>query len=172
MGLARLSVDLQVHLACCALDLALCGSRARVAPTNNSGRPRVQPLILHPPIAAFLLFFTTLTLQAHITSIFYPALFITITSNTIRHTLPYLWVLACQGSSTVTMRTSTIFAPLFLAATGLAQAVEEGIAPDASAPEGCKTTVETPFRIGTLENPSLRRRETAQEVCSSPYSYL
>ncbi|KAI4636961.1 hypothetical protein J4E93_010751 [Alternaria ventricosa] len=62
------------------------------------------------------------------------------------------------------MRTSTIFAPLFLAATGLAQAVEEGIAPDASAPEGCKTTVETPFRIGTLENPSLRRRETAQEA--------
>jgi hypothetical protein len=63
------------------------------------------------------------------------------------------------------MRTSTIFAPLFLAATGLAQAVEEGIAPDASAPEGCQTTVETPFRIGTLENPTLNRRETAQEVC-------
>lgn len=65
---------------------------------------------------------------------------------------------------TFTMRTSTIFAPLFLAATGLAQAVEEGIAPDASAPEGCKTTVETPFRIGTLENPTLNRRETAQEA--------
>jgi hypothetical protein len=65
-----------------------------------------------------------------------------------------------------TMRTSTIFAPLFLAATTLAQAVEEGIAPDAPAPEGCQTTVDTPFRIGTLENPTLKRRETAQEVCA------
>lgn len=61
------------------------------------------------------------------------------------------------------MRTSTLFAPIFLAATALSQAVEEGIAPDAATPEGCKTTVDTPFRIGTLENPSLKR-ETAQEV--------
>lgn len=66
------------------------------------------------------------------------------------------------------MRTSTIFAPLFFAATTLAQAVEEGIAPDASAPEGCQTTVDTPFRIGTLENPTLSRRETAQEVRQFP----
>ncbi|USP81820.1 hypothetical protein yc1106_09094 [Curvularia clavata] len=61
------------------------------------------------------------------------------------------------------MRTSTLFAPIFLAATALGQAVEEGIAPDAATPEGCKTTVDTPFRIGTLENPSLKR-ETAQEA--------
>ncbi|CAN9290915.1 unnamed protein product [Alternaria alternata] len=62
------------------------------------------------------------------------------------------------------MRASTIIAPLFFAATSLAQAVEEGIAPDAPAPEGCLTTVETPFRIGTLENPDLSKRETAQEA--------
>lgn len=46
----------------------------------------------------------------------------------------------------------------------MAQAVEEGIAPDAAIPKGCETTVATPFRIGTLENPSLKRRESAQEV--------
>ncbi|KAI2484539.1 hypothetical protein Ptr902_03479 [Pyrenophora tritici-repentis] len=62
------------------------------------------------------------------------------------------------------MRTSTLFAPLFLAATTLSQAVPEGISPDSPAPEGCKTTIETPFRIGTLENPSLDKRETAQEA--------
>lgn len=66
------------------------------------------------------------------------------------------------------MRASTIIAPLFFAATSLAQAVEEGIAPDAPAPEGCLTTVETPFRIGTLENPDLSKRETAQEVRYPP----
>jgi hypothetical protein len=65
------------------------------------------------------------------------------------------------------MRTS-ILAPLFcLAASSLAQGPPEGVAPDAAAPEGCKTTVEGAFMIGTLENPTLRRRETAQEVCSS-----
>jgi len=66
------------------------------------------------------------------------------------------------------MRASTIIAPLFFASTSLAQAVEEGIAPDAPAPEGCLTTVETPFRIGTLENPDLSKRETAQEVRYPP----
>jgi hypothetical protein len=65
------------------------------------------------------------------------------------------------------MRTS-ILAPLFcLAATSLAQGPPEGVAPDAAAPEGCKTTVEGKFMIGTLDNPTLRRRETAQEVCLS-----
>ncbi|CAA9959449.1 hypothetical protein CFE70_002883 [Pyrenophora teres f. teres 0-1] len=62
------------------------------------------------------------------------------------------------------MRTSTIFAPLFLAATTLSQAVPEGISPDSDAPSGCKTTVETPFRIGTLENPTLKKRESGQEA--------
>ncbi|EUC47299.1 hypothetical protein COCMIDRAFT_35151 [Bipolaris oryzae ATCC 44560] len=62
------------------------------------------------------------------------------------------------------MRASALFAPLFLAATALGQAVEEGIAPDAAIPAGCKTTVDTPFKIGTLENPSLRKRETAQQA--------
>jgi hypothetical protein len=65
------------------------------------------------------------------------------------------------------MRTSQFLAPLFFAATSVAQAVEEGIAPDAAVPEGCRTTVEGKFTIGTLENPALNRRETAQEVCNT-----
>jgi hypothetical protein len=68
---------------------------------------------------------------------------------------------------TFKMRTSFL-APFFcLAASSLAQGPPEGVAPDAGAPEGCQTTVEGKFMIGTLENPTLRRRETAQEVCSS-----
>lgn len=59
------------------------------------------------------------------------------------------------------MRTTTLLAPLFFAATTLAQGVAEGIAPDSSAPEGCKTTVSGKFMIGTLENPSLNKRESA-----------
>ncbi|EUC27985.1 hypothetical protein COCCADRAFT_110326 [Bipolaris zeicola 26-R-13] len=62
------------------------------------------------------------------------------------------------------MRASALFAPILLAATALGQAVEEGIAPDSPAPNGCETTVDTPFKIGTLENPSLRKRETAQQA--------
>ncbi|EMD64987.1 hypothetical protein GGP41_003639 [Bipolaris sorokiniana] len=62
------------------------------------------------------------------------------------------------------MRASALFAPLFLAATALGQAVEEGIAPDATIPDGCEATVDTPFKIGTLENPSLKKRETAQQA--------
>ncbi|KAF1834711.1 hypothetical protein BDW02DRAFT_639155 [Decorospora gaudefroyi] len=62
------------------------------------------------------------------------------------------------------MRTSTFLAPLFLAATSLAQGPPEGVEPKASAPEGCKRTVDGTFVLGTLENPSLRRRETAQEA--------
>ena len=70
------------------------------------------------------------------------------------------------------MRASALFAPLFLAATALGQAVEEGIAPDATIPDGCEATVDTPFKIGTLENPSLKKRETAQQVCMHPCSVL
>ncbi|KAL6709170.1 DRAP deaminase [Coniothyrium glycines] len=63
------------------------------------------------------------------------------------------------------MRASSFVAPLFLAATTLAQAVEEGIAPASSPPSGCKTTVDGTFEIGTLENPTLKsKRETAQEA--------
>lgn len=63
------------------------------------------------------------------------------------------------------MRTSALLTTLFLAATTLAQAVEEGIAPGAHIPMGCRTSIDGPFRIGTLENPALRKRESAQEVC-------
>lgn len=63
------------------------------------------------------------------------------------------------------MRASSLLAPLFFAATALTQAVEEGIEPASSAPEGCRRTIEGAFEIGTLENPALKKRETAQEVC-------
>lgn len=66
---------------------------------------------------------------------------------------------------TFKMRTSALLTTLFLAATTLAQAVEEGIAPGAHIPMGCRTSIDGPFRIGTLENPALRKRESAQEVC-------
>lgn len=75
-------------------------------------------------------------------------------------------------STTSKMRPSALFAPFFLAATALGQAVEEGIAPNSPPPEGCETTVDTPFMIGTLENPSLNKRETAQQVCIRAQSWL
>ncbi|KAH7371035.1 hypothetical protein BKA66DRAFT_192558 [Pyrenochaeta sp. MPI-SDFR-AT-0127] len=63
------------------------------------------------------------------------------------------------------MRISSFVAPLFFAATSLAQAVEEGIAPSSGPPDGCQTTVDGTFEIGTLENPTLKhKRETAQEA--------
>ncbi|KAF1940057.1 hypothetical protein EJ02DRAFT_239836 [Clathrospora elynae] len=68
------------------------------------------------------------------------------------------------------MRASHFLAPLFLAATSLAQAVEEGIAPDSPAPEGCETTTDGSFMIGTLDHPSLGRRETAEEAANGDLS--
>ena len=62
------------------------------------------------------------------------------------------------------MRASSFFAPLFIAATVVAQAVEEGIAPDAPPPTGCKTDVDGNFTIGTLKIGHKSKRETAQEV--------
>lgn len=63
------------------------------------------------------------------------------------------------------MRTSSFFAPLFLAAYSLAQAVEEGIEPASSAPAGCETSVKGNFTIG-VENffAPRSKRETAQQV--------
>ncbi|XPS70081.1 tRNA pseudouridine(32) synthase [Ascochyta lentis] len=63
------------------------------------------------------------------------------------------------------MRASSFLAPLFFAASSLAQAVEEGIEPSSSAPAGCKTTVEGNFTIG-VENffAARSKRETAQEA--------
>lgn len=69
------------------------------------------------------------------------------------------------------MRISSFLAPLVVAATTLAQAVEEGIAPSAGPPDGCQTTVDGTFEIGTLENPTLKhKRETAEEVCGPHFS--
>ncbi|KAF2851403.1 hypothetical protein T440DRAFT_63054 [Plenodomus tracheiphilus IPT5] len=62
------------------------------------------------------------------------------------------------------MRVAGFLAPLLFAATSVAQAVEEGIAPSSGPPSGCETTVEGKFMIGTLENPTLRKRETAQQA--------
>jgi hypothetical protein len=67
---------------------------------------------------------------------------------------------------TFNMRTSTIIAPLFLAATTLAQDVEEGIAPSAPAPSGCEPNANGNFTIGTLkvQHASKSKRESAVEV--------
>lgn len=64
-----------------------------------------------------------------------------------------------------TMRTSTFLAPLFFAASSLAQGVDEGIEPDASAPAGCTRDVKGNFTIG-VENffTPKSKRESAQEV--------
>ncbi|OAL46598.1 hypothetical protein IQ07DRAFT_590708 [Pyrenochaeta sp. DS3sAY3a] len=62
------------------------------------------------------------------------------------------------------MRASSFFAPLFLAATVAAQAVEEGIAPDTPPPAGCETNVDGNFTIGTLKIEHKSKRETAQEA--------
>ncbi|KAH6641998.1 hypothetical protein C7974DRAFT_93435 [Boeremia exigua] len=63
------------------------------------------------------------------------------------------------------MRTSSILAPLFFAASSLAQAVEEGIEPSTPAPAGCLRTVEGNFTIG-VENffAPRSKRETAQQA--------
>jgi hypothetical protein len=63
------------------------------------------------------------------------------------------------------MRASSLVAPFLLVASSLAQAVEEGIAPDSGAPDGCKTTVRGNFTIG-VQNffAAGAKRETAQEV--------
>ncbi|KAF3039631.1 hypothetical protein E8E11_006060 [Didymella keratinophila] len=63
------------------------------------------------------------------------------------------------------MRASSFLAPLFFAASSLAQAVPEGIKPSSPAPDGCETTVDGKFTIG-VENffSAKSKRETAQEA--------
>jgi hypothetical protein len=63
------------------------------------------------------------------------------------------------------MRASGFLAPLFFAASSLAQAVPEGIEPSSPAPAGCETTVKGNFTIG-VENffSAKSKRETAQQV--------
>ncbi|KAF3042954.1 hypothetical protein E8E12_008404 [Didymella heteroderae] len=63
------------------------------------------------------------------------------------------------------MRASSFVAPLFFAASSLAQAVPEGIEPSSPAPDGCETTVTGKFTIG-VENffSAKSKRETAQEA--------
>ncbi|KAF1847062.1 uncharacterized protein K460DRAFT_363170 [Cucurbitaria berberidis CBS 394.84] len=63
------------------------------------------------------------------------------------------------------MRSSGFLAPLFLAASSLAQGVQEGIAPSSGPPEGCETTAQGNFTIGTLKIGSHHaKRETAQQA--------
>jgi hypothetical protein len=63
------------------------------------------------------------------------------------------------------MRTSTILAPLFLAATSIAQGVEEGIAPSQGPPSGCEPNANGNFTIGTLKvHHATEKRESASEV--------
>jgi hypothetical protein len=62
------------------------------------------------------------------------------------------------------MRTTSLLAPLFFAATGLAQGVEEGIAPSSPAPSGCEMNAIGNFTIGTLKVGHHSKRESAAEV--------
>jgi hypothetical protein len=63
------------------------------------------------------------------------------------------------------MRTSTILAPLFLAATSIAQGVEEGIAPSQGPPPDCEPNANGNFTIGTLKvHHASKKRESAVEV--------
>lgn len=67
------------------------------------------------------------------------------------------------------MRTSAVLAPLFFAATSLAQAVEEGIAPSSPPPSGCQSNANGNFTIGTLKvGHHNSKRESAVEVGHSP----
>jgi hypothetical protein len=63
------------------------------------------------------------------------------------------------------MRTTSVLAALSFAAAVSAQAVEIGIEPDEPAPEGCETTSKSNFTIGYQSLSTMRRRETALEVC-------
>ncbi|KAF1357482.1 hypothetical protein EJ07DRAFT_181302 [Lizonia empirigonia] len=63
------------------------------------------------------------------------------------------------------MRASSFLAPLFFAASSLAQGVAEGIEPSSPAPAGCETTVKGNFTIG-VENffASKFKRESAEKA--------
>ncbi|KAL1606264.1 hypothetical protein SLS60_003666 [Paraconiothyrium brasiliense] len=59
------------------------------------------------------------------------------------------------------MRTATILAALSCAATTYAQAVEIGIEPSSSAPEGCDRSPKGNFTIGYISASAVKKRETA-----------
>ncbi|KAF2743559.1 hypothetical protein M011DRAFT_471307 [Sporormia fimetaria CBS 119925] len=61
--------------------------------------------------------------------------------------------------------TTTLLLTLLSASSALAQAVPEGIAPDAPPPAGCETSVPRPFTLG-IKN-LFRKRETAQEAAQT-----
>ncbi|KAF1921525.1 hypothetical protein BDU57DRAFT_437640 [Ampelomyces quisqualis] len=65
------------------------------------------------------------------------------------------------------MRTTSFLAPLLFAATSLAQAVEEGIAPSSPPPAGCKSNANVNFTIGTLKFGHSTKRESAVEAADS-----
>lgn len=67
------------------------------------------------------------------------------------------------------MRSSDILAPLFFAASTLAQGPPEGIAPSSQPPAGCEPNSNGNFTIGTLKlaNSKVQKRESAVEV--SPF---
>jgi hypothetical protein len=63
------------------------------------------------------------------------------------------------------MHVTSFLAPLLFAATSLAQAVEEGIAPSSPPPPGCESTANVNFTIGTLKfGHQTIKRESAVEV--------
>jgi hypothetical protein len=63
------------------------------------------------------------------------------------------------------MHAFTFIAPFLFIASSLAQAVEEGVAPDSDIPQGCEASVQGNFTIG-VQNffAAAAKRETAQEV--------
>ncbi|KAH8725787.1 hypothetical protein GQ44DRAFT_203086 [Phaeosphaeriaceae sp. PMI808] len=58
--------------------------------------------------------------------------------------------------------TTTVLAPLLLAATSLSQAVEEGIAPSSPPPSGCESNANGNFTLGTLKFGHKKRETTAE----------
>jgi hypothetical protein len=66
------------------------------------------------------------------------------------------------------MRASNALSVLFFAATTLAQAVEEGIAPSTPPPSDCQLNANGNFTIGTLKVAHQHKRESAMEVKTRP----
>ena len=68
------------------------------------------------------------------------------------------------------MKFSIILSTLCLAATAVAQAVSEGIAPSAAAPSGCKPNFSGNFTLNTASIANIQENETP-EVCNLSMSF-
>jgi hypothetical protein len=150
-----------------ALSLLAGMAGASVAPTKKT--PRTQPpyLVVSVCFLVSSLLPTTASRASSCIEHFSIRCGIHLTSSIPKH--PFLG----SFGTTRTMRTSTVFAPLLFAASGLAQAVQEGIAPSASPPSGCQLNAVGNFTIGVLKVGHHSKRESAVEVGNpfhSPFS--